>query len=254
MKTSSSQPRRKKKEEHGFDGALNERGTGIGIVLLSPEGVIIPKAYQKAFPATDVLGSWRTKEPRLMPYQALAERLVKEFEHVPREENGLADALATLASVVMCLSDQTRTGSQAHPGDKADKQPTFLPPVQMSRGRYLIQGGKFITDAPGTTSQLSAEFKHSRLGEEERDQKQDQSITTSNCYRNLPSWAFILGQHFDASLNSLIPIRIDILFCASLGDLSLIIRYYLSLDSTEDGYLPSPGAGGHFDAALFSSV
>lgn len=117
---------------------------------------------------SQVLGSWRTKEPRLMPYQALAERLVKEFEHVPREENGLADALATLASVVMCLSDQTRTGSQAHPGDKADKQPTFLPPVQMSRGRYLIQGGKFITDAPGTTSQLSAEFKHSRLGEEER--------------------------------------------------------------------------------------
>ncbi|KAJ0074601.1 hypothetical protein Patl1_37613 [Pistacia atlantica] len=51
------------------------------------------------------------------------------------------------------------------------------------------------------------------------------------------SWAFILGQHFDAALNSLIPLRIDILFCASLGDLSLIIRDSLSLDSTEDGYL-----------------
>lgn len=32
------------------------------------------------------------------------------------KENRLVDALATLASVVMCLSDQTRTGSQAHPG------------------------------------------------------------------------------------------------------------------------------------------
>lgn len=40
-----------------------------------------------------------------MPYQALAEHLIKwfkeiEFEHVPRDENRLADALATLASVV----------------------------------------------------------------------------------------------------------------------------------------------------------
>lgn len=49
MKTSSSQPRRKKKEEHGFDGALNERGTGIGIVLLSPEGVILTKLTNRHF-------------------------------------------------------------------------------------------------------------------------------------------------------------------------------------------------------------
>nr|KUM48017.1 hypothetical protein ABT39_MTgene5012 [Picea glauca] len=66
------------------------------------------------------------------------------------------------------MLDQTRTGSQAHRGDKANKQPKFLPPVQTSRGRYLIPGGKFITYAPGTTSQLSAEFKHSRLREEDR--------------------------------------------------------------------------------------
>lgn len=36
-----------------FDGALNDRGTGIGIVLLSPEGRLIPKATQLAFPATN---------------------------------------------------------------------------------------------------------------------------------------------------------------------------------------------------------
>src|SRR5262249_18691803 len=36
-----------------FDGALNSKGRGIGAVLLSPEGVIIPHAYQLSFRATN---------------------------------------------------------------------------------------------------------------------------------------------------------------------------------------------------------
>ena len=36
-----------------FDGAMNMRGKGIGIVLLSPEGVSIPRACQLAFLATN---------------------------------------------------------------------------------------------------------------------------------------------------------------------------------------------------------
>ena len=36
-----------------FDGALNQNGKWIGIVLLSPEGVAIPKAFKVEFPATN---------------------------------------------------------------------------------------------------------------------------------------------------------------------------------------------------------
>lgn len=35
-----------------FDGALNEKGNGLGIVLMTPEGIVIPKAYPLAFPTT----------------------------------------------------------------------------------------------------------------------------------------------------------------------------------------------------------
>ena len=36
-----------------FDGAMNIKGRGIGVVFLSPEGVAIPQACQLAFPATN---------------------------------------------------------------------------------------------------------------------------------------------------------------------------------------------------------
>ena len=36
-----------------FDGAMNMKGRGIGVVLLSLEGVAIPQACQLAFPATN---------------------------------------------------------------------------------------------------------------------------------------------------------------------------------------------------------
>lgn len=38
-----------------FDGALNSKGEWHwdGIVLMSPEGVVIPKAYQLGFPTTN---------------------------------------------------------------------------------------------------------------------------------------------------------------------------------------------------------
>ena len=41
-----------------FDGALNSKGCGIGIVLLSPEKVCIPQAYQLAFPATNNIAEY----------------------------------------------------------------------------------------------------------------------------------------------------------------------------------------------------
>ena len=35
-----------------FDGALNSKGKGVGVVLTSPEGIIIPGACELVFPST----------------------------------------------------------------------------------------------------------------------------------------------------------------------------------------------------------
>jgi len=121
-----------------FDGALNSHRKGIGIVLLSPEGITIPQAFQLDFPVTNniaeykvllaglkaahshgviklmivgdsqlilrqVLTKYRTLNPKLKPYQELTSAYSKlftklSFVHVPRNQNILADALASLAS------------------------------------------------------------------------------------------------------------------------------------------------------------
>jgi len=49
-------------------------------------------------------GKWETRDPKLIPYQAYIKKLAGSFDeisfhHVPREENQMADALATLASM-----------------------------------------------------------------------------------------------------------------------------------------------------------
>ncbi|XP_058741904.1 uncharacterized protein LOC131614320 [Vicia villosa] len=64
-----------------FDGASNALGNGIGIN-----------------------GDWETRHPNLIPYREHVVKLAQyfdeiTFDHIPREENHLADALATLASM-----------------------------------------------------------------------------------------------------------------------------------------------------------
>ena len=49
-------------------------------------------------------GEWETHHPRLIPYKDYARRLLTFFNevklhHIPRKENQMADALATLASM-----------------------------------------------------------------------------------------------------------------------------------------------------------
>ena len=49
-------------------------------------------------------GEWETRDPKLIPYKAYIKELADSFDeisfhHVPREENQMADALATLASM-----------------------------------------------------------------------------------------------------------------------------------------------------------
>nr|XP_043630055.1 uncharacterized protein Mb2253c-like [Erigeron canadensis] len=120
------------------DGAANVKGIGLGIVLKSPQGDIIPQAVNCHFIATnndveyealisgmqlakdmnirnlkvhvDSLllanhfnGSYAAKGEKLMQYLDIVKKLAENFdlfdiEQVPREENVEADALANLGS------------------------------------------------------------------------------------------------------------------------------------------------------------
>ena len=49
-------------------------------------------------------GEWETRDHKLVPYQAYIRKLMElfkdiSFHHIPREENQMADALATLSSM-----------------------------------------------------------------------------------------------------------------------------------------------------------
>ena len=49
-------------------------------------------------------GVWETRDHKLIPYQAYTKKLIEffddiSFHHIPREENQMADALSTLASM-----------------------------------------------------------------------------------------------------------------------------------------------------------
>lgn len=123
-----------------FDGAANQRGFGIGILLVSPEGPHIPLSFKLNFEVTNnqaeyeacivgmeaafeigvkklevvgdsnlVLsqanGDWKVREEKLKPYHKDLDDLIHRFEqvtltHIPRMRNQFADALATLASMV----------------------------------------------------------------------------------------------------------------------------------------------------------
>ncbi|KAA3483835.1 RNA-directed DNA polymerase (Reverse transcriptase), Ribonuclease H [Gossypium australe] len=122
-----------------FDGASNALGHGIGAVLVSPEGNHYPFTARLNFFCTNniaeyeacimglraaierdikilkvsgdsalviyqIRGYWEVRDSKLVKYHNLVVELVREFEEVtfnyfPREENQLADALATLASM-----------------------------------------------------------------------------------------------------------------------------------------------------------
>lgn len=122
-----------------FDGASNALGNGVGAVITSPEGFHIPFTARICFDCTNnmaeyeacifglkaaidlkikvlevygdstlvisqVNGDWETRHPNLIPYREHVIQLIPyfdeiTFEHIPREENNLADALATLASM-----------------------------------------------------------------------------------------------------------------------------------------------------------
>ncbi|XP_070014476.1 uncharacterized protein [Nicotiana sylvestris] len=109
-----------------FNGAVNAKGVGIGAILISPTGQHYPAIAQLRFFCPnntaeyeacimgmnmaidqDVkeLGEWEIRDVKLIPYRQHVEHLSKwfksvEFRYVPRFHNELADALATLASIL----------------------------------------------------------------------------------------------------------------------------------------------------------
>ena len=120
------------------DGAANQRGSGIGLVLISPEGIAIEKLLRLGFSATNneaeyeallqgmmmvrklggkameafsdlklvvsqVMGELKARDARMQEYLSRVKRLQSDFgsfnlTHVPRSENTHADSLATLAT------------------------------------------------------------------------------------------------------------------------------------------------------------
>ncbi|PKI62786.1 hypothetical protein CRG98_016829, partial [Punica granatum] len=100
-----------------FDGAINSVGSGVGVVLISPDGRHYPVAAKVDFACTNnvaeyeacILGlqaaiDFKTKDAKLVPHHEYLEELAKNFEKIsfiyaPHAKNQFADALATLASM-----------------------------------------------------------------------------------------------------------------------------------------------------------
>ncbi|RVW92567.1 Transposon Ty3-G Gag-Pol polyprotein [Vitis vinifera] len=89
-----------------FDGATNQSGFGIGILLISPQGDHIPRSVRLTF------SDHRQLTNNIVEYEACIIGLeialdlgVRQFDelryiHLPRAENQFVDALATLAYVI----------------------------------------------------------------------------------------------------------------------------------------------------------
>uniref|UniRef100_A0A2N9GEB2 Uncharacterized protein n=1 Tax=Fagus sylvatica TaxID=28930 RepID=A0A2N9GEB2_FAGSY len=94
-----------------IDGASNSRGSGLGVVLTAPQGQMMELAIRLGFPASNNLvvnqisGDYAAKDEKMRIYLVEAKKLLAKFkhvqiEHIGRELNGHADALAGLASAV----------------------------------------------------------------------------------------------------------------------------------------------------------
>ncbi|XP_077222090.1 uncharacterized protein LOC143855929 [Tasmannia lanceolata] len=123
-----------------FDGAVNNRGQGVGAVLISPRKEYIPVSIKLQFKCTNNMaeyeaciagleaamalriqdldvfgdsiliicqtnGNWKTRDDKLIPYNTYLESLVRKFgnikfTHLSRTKNHFADTLATLASML----------------------------------------------------------------------------------------------------------------------------------------------------------
>lgn len=131
------------------DGSSNQKGAGVGIILVSPDGCTLEKAIRLGFEASNneaeyealiagvrlaaklgamrlqifsdsqlvvnqIIGEYMAKDERMIAYQAVAEeelRKIPEYsiQQVGRAKNTHADALASLASAVEQETERTIT-------------------------------------------------------------------------------------------------------------------------------------------------
>ncbi|RDX93527.1 rnhA, partial [Mucuna pruriens] len=132
-----------------FDGASNVVGNGVGVVLISPGDQCFPFAAKLGFDCTNNMaeyeactmgllmalefqvkrlkvfgdsalviyqlrGEWETRDAKLIPYHDHVRDIMIAFDavtfcHVPRKENQMADALATLSAMVQVNEGQEMT-------------------------------------------------------------------------------------------------------------------------------------------------
>ncbi|XP_058189317.1 uncharacterized protein LOC131306905 [Rhododendron vialii] len=96
-----------------FDGAANQKGFGIGVLLITLDDSHISLSFKLNFNVigdsnlvvSQANGDWKVREEKLKPYHQDLEELIPHFNKVtftqiPRLKNQFADALATLASIV----------------------------------------------------------------------------------------------------------------------------------------------------------
>ena len=121
-----------------MDGAANQRGSGVGLVLVSPEKIIVEKSLRLSFSTTNneaeyeallmgmmmvqkmggktvklfldsklvvgqVRGDLEARDPRMQEYLGQVRSIQTKFKffdllHIPRGGNTHADSLATLAT------------------------------------------------------------------------------------------------------------------------------------------------------------
>ena len=92
----------------GFDCMNNMaeyEACALGIQAAIDFNIKLLKVYgDSALVIHQLRGEWETRDHKLIPYHTYIKKLAEffdevSFHHVPREENQMADALATLASM-----------------------------------------------------------------------------------------------------------------------------------------------------------
>ncbi|XP_070007813.1 uncharacterized protein [Nicotiana sylvestris] len=95
-----------------FDGVAHRGGAGVGVVFVTSQGEVLPYSFMLTQLCSNNVGSYEVKKPELHPYHDYAKNLIGWLgdvttQHVPRKENKKADALASLA-LLLILPDQAQ--------------------------------------------------------------------------------------------------------------------------------------------------
>ncbi|RDY07404.1 rnhA, partial [Mucuna pruriens] len=187
MVTTTNKPQYDDEWTIWFDGASNIVGNKVRVVLISPRDLCFPFAAKLGFDCTNNMaeyeactmgllmaleyqvkrlrvfgdsalviyqlrGEWETRDAKLIPYHDHVWEIVTAFDmimfcHVPREENQMVDALATLSAMVQMNEGQEMTIHFQHQSQMAYCQclthETIEPNIELwyfDIKRYLEKG------------------------------------------------------------------------------------------------------------------